>query len=313
MTPPARALSLGTRGSALAQWQARRIQGLLAARGVACDIVVVRTAGDEPREPRPGTAVKGLFTKEIEDALLAGDIDVAVHSLKDLAVQVPDGLVVAAFPERADPRDAVVSRSGGSLSELPAGARVGTSSLRRRAAITAFRQDLEIVDLSGNVPTRLKRVDDGTVDAAVVALAGLTRLGLADRAVPLPPEVVTPAPGQGTLALEARAGDSETLALLRALDDPAVRCAAVAERAALGELEGGCNVPIGAHCRVDADGVLRLRVVVYDAAGGPPLEAEVTVSRDAAEAAGRRAAGILLERGAARVIERHARLSAQPQ
>lgn len=293
---------IGTRGSTLARWQADRVRGLLAARGHDVATVPIRTSGDGPLR-HAGLAVKGLFTKELEEALLESRIDVAVHSLKDLMIRLPPGLVVAAYPERADPRDGLVTVNRSSLEELPRGARVGTSSLRRAAALRAARPDLELVALRGNVPTRVARVDDGMVDGAVLAMAGLERLGLAQRAHPIDPEVLVPAPGQGALALQARARDAATLALLATLDDPEVRRAVEAERAALGELETGCNVPIGAHCRRRADGTLQLRVTVYAAAGGEHLTTTVAIGDDGV-AAGRAAGRALLERGAAELIAR---------
>ena len=267
MTTSAGALRIGTRGSDLARWQATRVRDLLAARGVAAELVTIRTSGDEGSRarPAPGTTGKGLFTKEIEDALLGGRVDLAVHSLKDLSVELPRGLTIAAYPEREDARDALVSAHGGGVIELPRGARVGTSSLRRRAALLAARPDLEIVTLRGNVPTRVKQVGRNGLEAAVLALAGLKRLGLADGAVPLPLDWFPPAPGQGALALEARANDRAVLDLLRPLDQPSVRCAVEAERTALAELEGGCQAAIGAFCEHGRDGlVLQVRVFAPD-------------------------------------------------
>lgn len=302
MTNPARTLRIGTRASELAKWQASRVVTLLAARGVAATLVPIRTSGDDRRVlPGPGVTGKGLFTKEIEDALLAGQVDLAVHSLKDLPTETSSGLTLAAFPERADVRDAVVSRRAGGLEGLPERARVGTSSLRRRAALLAFRPDLEIVPLRGNVPTRVRRVGAGDLDAVVVALAGLTRLGLADGAVPLDPLRHPPAPGQGALAVEVRAGDEPVLDLVRPLDDTGVRTAVVAERAALGALEGGCRAAIGAWCGGDGSG-LTLHVRVYAPDGSRRLDASSVVNPRDPEAAGLRAADELLRAGAAELI-----------
>lgn len=300
------AVRIGTRGSELARWQARRVQALLEARGSRCEVEVIRTSGDADA-PRPaGFSVKGLFTKEIEQALLDGWIDLAVHSLKDLLIDVPDGLALAAYPERADPRDALVTRDGVGLEEVPKGARVGTSSIRRAAALRAARPDVRVVELRGNVTTRVRRVEQGDVDAAVLALAGLTRLGLAARAVPLDPAVLVPAPGQGALAVETRAGDPSALALAAAIDDRDVRAAVLAERAALGALETGCNVPIGALCsRRGAD--LTVMVAVYALDGRERLAAEVAVDRADPEAAGREAAEQLVAQGARELIDEAAR------
>jgi len=303
MTTTARALRIGTRGSDLARWQATRVQTLLAARGVSAELVAIRTSGDEGSRarPAPGTTGKGLFTKEIEDALLGGRVDLAVHSLKDLSTELPTGLTIAAYPEREDPRDALVSARGGDVLALPRGARVGTSSLRRRAALLAARSDLEVVALRGNVPTRVKQVGREGLDAAVLALAGLRRLGLAQDAVALALDRFPPAPGQGALALEARAEDPAVLELLRPLDQPALRCAVEAERTALAELEGGCQAAIGAFCERGRDGlVLQVRVFAPD--GTKQLSARGPVDPGDAAKSGRMVARDLLLQGARDLI-----------
>jgi len=303
VTTLTRALRIGTRGSDLALWQARRVQALLAAREVPADLVAIHTSGDEGGRgrPAPGTTGKGLFTKEIEDALLAERVDLAVHSLKDLTAELPRGLAIAAYPEREDPRDALVSSRGGSVPDLPRGARVGTSSLRRRAALLAARSDLKIVALRGNVPTRVKKVGRDGLDAAVLALAGLKRLGLDALAVPLSPDWFPPAPGQGALAIEARADDGPVLDLLRPLDQPAVRCAVEAERAALAELEGGCQAAIGAFCEHGGEGlVLHVRVFAPD--GTRHLSAAGPVDSGDPATSGRMVAHDLLRQGARELI-----------
>lgn len=293
------ALRIGTRRSALARWQAGRVQQLLAACSVASKLVPITTCGDrDSTPPWPTDAVKGLFTREIEEALLAGKVDVAVHSLKDLSVQLADGLLLAAVPEREDPRDALVSRRGGGLEDLAPGARVGTSSLRRAAAVRSARSDLVTVPLRGNVPTRVARVEEGFVDGAVLALAGLKRLGLSSRARPLDPERFVPAAGQGALAVQARADDRATIRLLAPLDCPQLRTAVEAERAALTGLGAACDVPVGALCQ-DRDGSLVLHVAVYDARGRPPVTVSVTVDPAHPAAAGAAAASELARRGAA--------------
>ena len=299
MTPSAARLKLGTRGSDLARWQANRVRDLLAARGVTAELITIRTSGDEGSgaRPAPGTTGKGLFTKEIEDALLDRRIDLAVHSLKDLSAEVPPGLAIAAYPEREDPRDALVSVRGGSVTDLPRGTRVGTSSLRRRAALLAARPDLLVVTLRGNVPTRVKKVGKDGVDAAVLALAGLKRLGLAEGAVPLPLEGFPPAPGQAALAIETRADDADVLDLLRPLDQSAVRCAVEAERGALAELEGGCQAAIGAYCDGGRDGLL-LHVRVFAPDGSKVLSARGPVSSSDPAASGRFVARDLISQGA---------------
>jgi hydroxymethylbilane synthase len=311
VSPAPAVLKIGTRGSDLARWQAHRVRDLLAARGWGAELVTIRTSGDEgSRAAKPGTTGKGLFTKEIEDALLAGRIDLAVHSLKDLSAELPPGLLVAAYPEREDHRDALVSRGGGPLDALPQGARVGTSSLRRRAALLALRRDLDVVALRGNVPTRVKKVGRDGLAGAVLALAGLKRLGLAQDAVPLDPTRFPPAPGQGALALEARADDARVLEAIRPLDDAAVRQAVQAERAAMVALEGGCQAAIGACCLVHGGG-LTLHVTVFAPDGSRVLSAERAVDGAAPTASGRAAAAELLAAGAGELIRAGAAFIAQ--
>lgn len=301
-------LRIGTRGSDLALWQARRVALLLERRHVTSDLVIIRTTGDEG-EPQPagGEPVKGTFTKEIELALLRGRIDVAVHSLKDLETEAPNGLWTAAFPERADPRDALITREGMAIDQLRQGARVGTSSVRRRAALLAYRPDLTVVPLRGNVPTRLRRVRDGDVDAAIVAMAGVTRLDANDPLIPLDPDVFVPAPGQGALAIQVRLGDRSTEECIMALDDEEVRVAAEAETSAIARLGGGCQVPIGALCREG-----QLHVCVYATDGSRTMAVRHPVPRHDPRGAGQRAAEELLDRGADRLIAARERPALSP-
>jgi hydroxymethylbilane synthase len=288
----------------LARWQANRVRELLTARGVSVELITIHTSGDEGSgarpAPPPGTTGKGLFTKEIEDALLERRIDLAVHSLKDLSAELPPGLTIAAYPEREDTRDALVSVRGGSVTDLPRRARVGTSSLRRRAALLAARPDLTVVTLRGNVPTRVKKVGKDGLEAAVLALAGLRRLGLSQGAVPLPLDAFPPAPGQGALAVEVRAGDHAVLELLRPLDQPAVRGAVEAERAALAELEGGCQAAIGAYC--DSGHGLALNVRVFAPDGSKALSARGPVNPADPAAGGRLVARDLIAQGARELV-----------
>ena len=268
---------------------------------MASELVAIVTSGDEGAPIRPaGEPGKGTFTKEIEEALLAGRVDLAVHSLKDLWVEPPAGLVLAAVPPREDPRDALVGPPGMALGDLPQGARVGTSSLRRRYAILTARPDVEVVPLRGNVPTRVERVIEGTVHAAVLALAGLKRLGLAHGVQALPPDTVLPAAGQGAIAIETRGDDRGTLDAVQPLEDRDVRIAVDAERAALGALGAGCNVPIGALCAPER-GSLVLTVAVYRSDGGPPLVSRIPVDGDP-RVAGRHAARELRRRGVERLL-----------
>lgn len=254
-------LRIGSRGSQLALWQANHIAALLRAKRHTVDIQIIKTTGDRLQEVTfAQVGSKGMFTKEIEEALDAGTIDLAVHSLKDLPTELPEPFTLAATPARVDPRDALVSTKYTSLSALPEGAKVGTSSQRRRAQLKALRPDILAVEFRGNVDTRLRKLGEGQVDAILLAAAGLDRLEktewIRER---LDPADFCPAAGQGALAIETRKGDKKTIAALAFLDDPDTRFAVTAERAALAALGGGCQVPIGVYCRVvpgSKDGVL---------------------------------------------------------
>jgi hydroxymethylbilane synthase len=246
---------IGTRGSRLAMVQTDLVRAALleAHPGLTIETEQITTKGDMILD-RPLSAIgdKGLFIAEFEDALRAGRIDLAVHSAKDLPSDLPPDMALAAFPHRADPRDALVSHNRLPLAELPEGARVGTSSLRRTCLLHHLRPDLRIADLRGNVDTRLRKLHEGQYDAIVLAAAGLERLGLADQiAERLDPQLMIPAVSQGILGLEVRAGDEATAALLAPLDDPLARVAALAERAFLAQIGGGCQVPVGAYAYVD--------------------------------------------------------------
>ncbi len=244
-------LTIGSRGSKLALWQANWVKGQLEERGRTCRIEIIKTTGDKITDvPLAKVGTKGLFTKEIEEALLDSRIDVAVHSLKDLPTELPAGLRIAAIPPREDARDALVGRR---LAELPEGARVGTSSLRRVAQLRAARPDLMIESVRGNVDTRLRKLGEGQYDALVLAAAGLKRLGLEERIAEfLTPEVMCSAVGQGALAIETREA-GEAADACAELDDAATRAAVDAERAVLRTLGGGCQVPIGAHATIEGE------------------------------------------------------------
>lgn len=244
-------IRIATRSSELALFQARQVQQALAARDIASELVTYKTVGDRRLDqPLSAIGAKGLFTKELEDDLAAGRVHCCVHSLKDLPTEMPDGLELVALLPREDPRDVlIVNRSLAvrSLAELPAGTRVGTSSLRRRAQLMALRPDLAIVDLRGNVPTRVRKIDDGIADAAILAAAGLHRLGLGDRIDQyLDPPAWLSAAGQGAIAIQIRRDDDAMRALFAPLADRATMADVAAERAFLAALEGGCQVPIGA-------------------------------------------------------------------
>ncbi|HEX5725913.1 MAG TPA: hydroxymethylbilane synthase [Longimicrobiaceae bacterium] len=299
-------LRIASRGSALALWQARAVEAALraAAPGTEVEIRVVRTTGDRVTDvPLARIGDRGLFTKELDERLLAGEAELAVHSLKDVPTRLPDGLVVAAVTAREDPRDVLIlppGRSGG-LRDLPPGARVGTSSLRRRAQLLRLRPDLEIPDLRGNLDTRLAKLDRGEYDAIVLAAAGVIRLGWVDRIAHfLDPEDWLPAVGQGALAIVARADDEETLARVRILHDPDTAACTTAERAFLRALEGGCQVPIGALATREG-GELRLRGMVAALDGSRVLHG--SERGDDPEALGRALADRLLGEGAGEVLE----------
>jgi hydroxymethylbilane synthase len=256
-------LRIGSRGSQLALWQASYISRLLQEQGHTTSIEVIKTTGDKITDvalARVGT--KGMFTKEIEEAMAKSEIDLAVHSLKDLPTELSPEFAIAAIPQREDHRDAFFSSNYSDVRELPAGARVGTSSLRRQAQLHGLRSDLNIIPLRGNVDTRLRKLEAGEFDAIILASAGVTRLGLAGKVRHyLEPDEMCPAAGQGALAIEARADDHKTITVLKFLDHPPTRTAVECERAALNALGGGCQVPIGAYAEVAADCLL-LRAVV---------------------------------------------------
>lgn len=295
-------LVIATRKSPLALWQASFVARALESFGRKVELLPLVTQGDRILDaPLSRVGGKGLFVKEIEEALLGGRADLAVHSLKDVPTKLPDGLVLGAILEREDPRDALCAPAHRTLESLPAGARVGTSSLRRRAQLLALRPDLRVVEIRGNVGTRMSKLE-GEVDAVILAAAGLRRLGLEDRITEvIAPEALLPAVGQGALAVEIREGDDETAALVRRLEHADTRDAVRAERALLARLEGGCQIPLAAHAEVEGDR-LRLRARVGRVDGSLLLEAEGEGTRAEAEAIGVRAAEELLVRGADEIL-----------
>lgn len=270
-------IRIGTRGSPLALRQAglvaQRLRGLAPERPV--EIVPIRTSGDRLAQVALGDfGGKGLFVRELEEALLDGRADLAVHSLKDLPAELPPGLCLAAFPPRADPRDVLVSRTGGDLSDLPSGAKVGTSSLRRRVLLLSARRDLQIEAIRGNVESRLGRLARGACEAIVLAAAGLARLGLTPRNTrPLAPDQFMPAVGQGIMAVEARAGDRQILEILKGVDHQETRWQAEAERAFLAHLGATCHTPVAAYCRA-VGGELVLAGLVASVDGRQVLRGE---------------------------------------
>ncbi|MFN5203504.1 MAG: hydroxymethylbilane synthase [Gemmatimonas sp.] len=300
-------LRKGTRSSELALFQARQVASMLAAIGVESELVTYTTIGDRILDkPLSAIGEKGLFTAELEADLLAGRTDCAVHSLKDLPTADPEGLTVVALLEREDPRDAFVTRPGITatrLEELPEGAKVGTSSLRRRAQLRALRPDLEVCELRGNVGTRLRKIDEGQVDAALLAAAGLRRLGLGHRIVSL---LNAPgwlgAPGQGAIAVQARANDEKMLGILRQLDHAPTRLAVSAERALLASLEGGCQVPIGAATLDEPEYGLMLHGIVASIDGSTVVRGGLPIDRQDPAASGRELARQLHAAGGAGIL-----------
>lgn len=295
----ARTIRIGTRGSALALAQAYEVrQRLMAAHKLpesAFEIVIIKTTGDMILDrPLSEAGGKGLFTKEIEEALLSESIDLAVHSMKDMQTVLPDGLKIGAILPREDVRDAFVSLKYASLAELPKGARLGTSSLRRQAQIRKIRPDLDVVGFRGNVQTRLNKLRDGVADATLLACAGLRRLGLADKiTAPVTASDMLPAVAQGAIGIEIRAQDAETAKHIAPLNDAASAICVAAERAYLARLEGSCRTPIAGHATLD-NGTLRLTGEILTPDGSSSLAASQTGKPEDAEALGRRVAEELI-------------------
>ena len=307
MTAPTATLRLGTRRSALALAQSTTVADALRRDGQDVALVEVVTEGDRSTASLATMGGTGVFVAELRQRLLDGDIDLAVHSLKDLPTLPSPGLVVAAIPARQDPRDALVSGAGATLAELAAGSRVATGAPRRSAQLLALGLGLEVVPIRGNVDTRLRRVADGDVDAVVVAAAGLARLGRLQEATEvLDPGQMLPAPGQGALAVECRADDETLCGLLAALDDPQTRAAVTAERTLLAALEAGCSAPVGALADVamgdDGDDEIYLRAVVAATDGSHTIRLSATGPSSDPEGLGHRLAGDLLDAGAAGLI-----------
>jgi hydroxymethylbilane synthase len=302
-------LRIGSRGSQLALWQANYISALLRARGHEVEIEIIHTTGDKITDVplaqvgSKGGFGKGIFTKEIEEALAAGRVDLAVHSLKDLPTELSPGFELAAVTEREDPRDAFCSRLYSKIEDLPQNARVGTSSLRRQAQLKAIRPDLDIHPLRGNVDTRLRKLDQGEYDAIILASAGLKRLGKTESIKQIfSAEIMCPAAGQGALGIEIREGDSATLQYLGFLNDDAARTATTCERALLNRLGGGCQVPIGALAEL-RNGNLHLDAVVADPNGSNLLRESRDGSLSDPERLGNDVGEALLRRGGDEILE----------
>ncbi len=302
-----RVIRIATRSSELALRQARIVEAVLETRGFTCELVTFRTTGDKKLdEPLSEIGAKGLFTHELEVALAKKKVDCCVHSLKDLPTELPEGLTLGAILEREDPRDVLVVNpvtQADDLSAIPAGSRIGTSSLRRRAQLLAARPDLEVVELRGNVPTRLKKVDTGQVHAAILAAAGLIRLNARQRIRQfLEPPAWLPAAGQGAIAVEMRCEDDEIREILFHLNHRPTEIATRAERAFLAALEGGCQIPIGALASFEADAGLVLHGFVSDTGGRDSVRGSVTVDEESPEESGRALAADLRTRGASSLL-----------
>ena len=305
------ALKIGTRGSALALWQARTVAGLLEAAGRRTELVIIKTGGDRLQErPLSETGDKRLFVKEIEDALLAGDIDIAVHSAKDMSAVLPDGLEIAAVLPREDPRDALVLRGRAAVADFSAAlAHVGgtptiaTSSIRRIAQLAATLPSATFVPIRGNVDTRLRKLDEGSFDAIVLASAGMRRLGLADRiSAPIPLEICVPAPGQGIVAIETRSDDGRARAALQSAGDQAAATALLAERTVVIDLGGGCQLPLGAIA-IHSNGGLTMHGVVAVPDGTRVIRRRVEGAAADPAGLGARLADELARAGATQILE----------
>ena len=298
-------LTIGTRQSLLALWQSNHIAALLREKYPECEVVLKKivTKGDRILDvPLAQIGGKGLFTKEIETELADGTIDLAVHSLKDMPTVLPEGLCLTAITERANVGDAFVSNKYASFEELPLGAVIGTSSLRRKAQLLAARPDLQIMDLRGNVDTRLRKLDEVLYDAIILAAAGLERLGHGDRITALiPPDVCLPAVGQGALAIEARTADDEVRSMLEFLNDLPTKQSTDAERAFLGLLEGGCQVPIGVHADVAGEQI-KIEAIIAALDGSTVLRDTITGKAEDAVALGQQLGKKMLAAGGQEIL-----------
>jgi hydroxymethylbilane synthase len=295
-------LRLGTRKSKLALWQANFVKEKLEALGCKVEIVPITTTGDKILDaPLAKIGGKGLFVKEIENALLAGEIDLAVHSLKDVPITIPEGLTLSAITEREEPYDVLISRNGKKLEELPSGAVVGTSSLRRQVQIKRKRRDLKVEILRGNVDTRLRKLKEGLYDAIVLAYAGVKRMGLSGEISQVLEDFI-PAVGQGSLAIETRADDERVINFVKVLNHEESWLRAVCERAFLRELQGGCQVPIGAYAWIEGDRI-KIKGFISDLEGERFLEGYVEGSLQEAEEVGKRLAQRLLREGGEEILK----------
>lgn len=306
MTRKTQHIRIGTRASDLARWQAEHVAGAIRSLPGAPEpeLVLIKTEGDRIQDvPLSQVEGKAFFTKEIEEALLNDTVDLAVHSLKDLATAMPPGLLLGAVLKREDPRDALIASGSLTLDDLPPGARVGTSSLRRRALLARWRPDLELLELRGNVPTRIRKLDNGDYDAVVLAAAGVKRLGMAHRISSyLPIHRFLPAVSQGAIGVQIRSGDVEVADWVEKLEHPASRVATTAERALLRTLEGGCHVPVGGFGEL-REGALLLKGIICSLDGTASVEGELSGPPETAEEVGLALAADLLAGGGSRILD----------
>lgn len=299
---------IGSRGSALALWQANWVKSQLEELhpGLEVEIKIIKTSGDRIQDvPLAGIGGKGLFVKEIEEAMLRREVDVAVHSMKDVPVRLPHGLGISAVAERENPFDALISRNGVKLDDLPKNAKIGTGSSRRSSQLLKYRSDLQIVPLRGNIDTRIKKLDSEGLDAIILAAAGLRRMGWEDRITEvISPKIILPAMGQGTLGMETRKNDHETLAALVDLDHERTHLALDAERAFVDELEGGCQVPIGAYATLNDEGdELSVKGVVSSLDGKTVYQLDKQGSPMDAKNLGRELGKDILKMGADKILK----------
>lgn len=297
-------LTIGTRGSKLALWQSNYIKALLEEiTGLPVELKVIKTTGDKILDvPLAKVGGKGLFTKEIEVELLAATVDLAVHSMKDVPTELPEGCRIAATPKRVDSRDAIVSGAGYDLNSLPHGARLGTSSLRRRSQVLALRPDLTIVDVRGNLDTRMRKAEEGEVDAVILASAGITRMGWADRITHyISPDQMVPAVGQGAIGVEIREDDAFMAEVCEQLNDAETYACVIAERVVMRQLEGGCQVPIGAYARIEG-GTLVMDAIVGSLDGETILRHRLEGDPDTPAMLGKHMVDALLAMGAREIL-----------
>ena len=297
------AIRIGTRGSKLARWQATWVAAELAKHNIETEIIFLKTLGDVKSGPIGAVGTQGVFTKEIQRALLDNQVDLAVHSLKDLPTDHTEGLSLAAVPPRERCGDALIAKHVDSVDALPQGATVATGSARRRSQLLAYRSDLNVCDLRGNVDTRLQKLEEGELDAIVLAEAGLHRLGLDSHiSQVIPKSIMLPAVGQGALGLETRDEDSETREAIQSLHDSETHCAVLAERALLRGLRGGCLAPVGAWARIESDSLV-LDAIVLDSKGNEQVRTSATAPAEQCEELGIRTANELIALGADRLLD----------